>query len=99
VKDADREMDEVVAAVRRKNMCAADRTNQTRYFVCGCGRSFRRQGDIRTSVTKIRQCRGPGCLQGPTITVFSTMGGFQGFQGFKVCVCVCGKCTELFILT
>ena len=30
----------------RKNLCAANRQSQEKTYVCACGRSFRRQGDL-----------------------------------------------------
>ena len=35
-----------VASCRKKNTCAANRQSQEKTFVCVCGRSFRRQGDL-----------------------------------------------------
>lgn len=35
-----------VASCRRRNTCAANRQAQERFFVCQCGRTFRRQGDL-----------------------------------------------------
>ena len=35
-----------VASCRRKNVCAANNQKQSGDFVCVCGRSFHRQGDL-----------------------------------------------------
>ena len=48
-----------VASCRRRNTCAANRPAQDRTFLCDCGRSFRRQGDLTRSVGT-RRCLSPG---------------------------------------
>ena len=39
-------VDEVPFCIWKRNTCAANRRSQDRSFACGCGRTFRRQGDL-----------------------------------------------------